>query len=193
MGKQRVALVVFAEVEADDPSVEMEPYDAAVVLKSLLKRSVAFGPSAHNVVWPSNKVDHTVVIHEAVELGMACGNGHLWTGPTDKAFRGKEWQRQVEEEELSWDAEWGTGDVHPTDKVPEQVRQHVEEMISTDVPSETLPESVVKQLGPITIPTVNDTEVVGRAVFPTPQPGIAPDPEFDESPTGEFSESVDGD
>jgi hypothetical protein len=74
----RVALVVFAEVDAVDSR------DGASVVAQLIRKQLPFDkvhyPSLCSGQWP-------VVLRGAMEAGMALGNGYLWAAPTSKLFR----------------------------------------------------------------------------------------------------------
>jgi hypothetical protein len=172
VGKQRVALVVFAEIESEAPDIEVDPLIASTVLRHLIRKSLPFGPNKHKVFWTMNEHTYDITIHEAMEVGSAAGNGYLWTELTSEAFRGQTWQSELNGEVISSD------DVHPA------VEAAVEEMISMDLPSEAPPKGTVKQTGrKPKIPTTKNVIVDYRDGFPAPQPGIEPifeDEEFRE-------------
>lgn len=83
--RQRVALVVFADVtECADV------LDAATVAAYFLRQNIKFGPTEHPV--PMRNGIPVVRFHQAMEVGMAAGNGYLWTEATSKAYRQMTWQ-----------------------------------------------------------------------------------------------------
>lgn len=85
--RARVAVVVFADV---DPAIS----DGWAVVAHLLREK--FGTQGEEHVVPMRGGDIRVRFHDAMEVGMAAGNGYLWTEPTSKAFRQYTWQDEDE-------------------------------------------------------------------------------------------------
>lgn len=84
----RVALVVFCEASGADA------YDAAYHAQRALTQQLSPNharPALLNPVsFPNGVTLPPVVVHDVIEVGMAAGNGYLWTSPTSKAFPRKE-------------------------------------------------------------------------------------------------------
>lgn len=79
MKKHRVAVVVFMDVEAVDEQ------DAGNVADMML-RDVIRLVGSHRILTSRDNVWEGE-IHSTMELGMAAGNGYLWTRPTGKAWQ----------------------------------------------------------------------------------------------------------
>jgi hypothetical protein len=90
--KHRVAIVVFAECEGADY------HDAAVgaqmSLNHLLREGGILGREFKTLPSPPRRDGHSweTTIHHVMEVGMAAGNGYLWTEPTSKAFPREDWE-----------------------------------------------------------------------------------------------------
>ncbi len=82
-GGQRVAVVVFVEVDGD-----VVDTDAEIIGKQAVENALAGNPR----VWPADlSLDAfgqrwPVTAVKCMEVGMAAGNGYLWSRPTGKAF-----------------------------------------------------------------------------------------------------------
>lgn len=87
--KRRVAVVVFMEATGVDEN------DAAVHAMMALRQTLfgrpyaAMGRELAPVLLRGKELEPTIV-HEMREVGMAAGNGYLWTTPTIKAFPRKD-------------------------------------------------------------------------------------------------------
>ena len=94
--RSRVALVVFADVDPGwgDP----ENIAAWAIKRALGAERGAF--KGDPVTVQVNGQDVGVIFHDVIEVGMAAGNGYLWTHVTPKVFRQWSWQfdgEQVDE------------------------------------------------------------------------------------------------
>lgn len=74
----RAAVTVFIETDHEGDAV-----DSAFLFKMALRGAVGESLSIHPPRWPE---PINITIHDAMETGMAAGNGYLWTEPTSKAF-----------------------------------------------------------------------------------------------------------
>lgn len=73
----RAAVVVFIETTHSG-----NPVDAAVLLKQALHQATGNKLSVEDP--RLGTID--IAVHEVLEIGLAAGNGYLWTSPTSKAF-----------------------------------------------------------------------------------------------------------
>lgn len=93
VNRTRVALVVFADVECSDGS-NLDPIEAAMFVRHAIRQAMGdFDGRSHTVALP--KAEFAVRIHEAQEVGMAAGNGYLWSEVTSKAFCQYTWQENA--------------------------------------------------------------------------------------------------
>ena len=87
MSKVRVAVVVFAEVESD---YKMDATDAAVIVDRVIREAVTgsvMNRLPHTVGYDRPDGQHwDVTLTGLMELGMAAGNGYLWTKATNKMW-----------------------------------------------------------------------------------------------------------
>jgi len=83
----RVAVVVFAEVTSD---YDVGATDATVIVDRVIRTAVtgsAMNPLPHTVPYDRpDGVHWDVTLTGLMELGMAAGNGYLWTKATNKMW-----------------------------------------------------------------------------------------------------------
>lgn len=90
--RTRVVLAVFLDVEEDASGDLVDVGDASMIARRAIVQAMGdFDGRIHEVT--VNKYLFNVRVHEAIEVGMASGNGYLWTSGTAKAFRQYEWQQ----------------------------------------------------------------------------------------------------
>jgi len=73
----RTAVTLFVETD-----FECDPIEAATFFRMALRQQV--GDSVKLSLPKLGEMNFTV--HQAMETGMAAGNGYLWMAPTGKAF-----------------------------------------------------------------------------------------------------------
>lgn len=81
--RTRVAVVVFADVDG-------EVVDAHHVVERMLRKKLGDCDGTEHAIRvgaPDSTFEVHVRFHDAMEAGLAAGNGYLWTAPTRKAFR----------------------------------------------------------------------------------------------------------
>jgi hypothetical protein len=78
--RHRVAVVVFAEVEATDAC------DASYIVEQTLHQLGAYPTAVINTKLRAELPARNVTVHRVMDAGMAVGNGYLWLEPTLKAF-----------------------------------------------------------------------------------------------------------
>lgn len=84
--RQRVALVVFADVDGGLTD------SWHVASRALRQKLGPMDGQVHTVKLGGQGREIGVRFHDVMEVGMAAGNGYLWTEPTSKAFRQYSWQ-----------------------------------------------------------------------------------------------------
>ena len=84
--RQRVALVVFADVDGGLSD------SWHVAQRALREKLGPMDGEVHTVKLGGHGIEIGVRFHDVMEVGMAAGNGYLWTEPTSKAFRQYAWQ-----------------------------------------------------------------------------------------------------
>lgn len=94
--RTRVALVVFADVECSDGS-NLDALDASMFVKRVLRAKLGHFDGRSHTVAMANGTEFAVRLHDAMEVGMAAGNGYLWQQVTSKAFRQYAWQEGTED------------------------------------------------------------------------------------------------
>jgi hypothetical protein len=80
----RVAIAVFVEVEG------VSEHDAGTAGMLAIRQALCdgkLGSFPREVEYRAMDCQHTAKIVDVIEVGMAAGNGYLWTRPTSKAFR----------------------------------------------------------------------------------------------------------
>jgi len=80
----RVAVVVFVEAEGID---ERDAGSAAMLAVRQALAGPRLGLPADIILRMANRPDEALKVVDVIEVGMAAGNGYLWTRPTSKAFR----------------------------------------------------------------------------------------------------------
>lgn len=79
--KHRVAVVVFAEVEAVDHG------EAAYIARRSVRAALADGGLPAEVGFDHRSGQHLdATVHDVMDLGMAARDGYLWTTPTSRAY-----------------------------------------------------------------------------------------------------------
>lgn len=74
----RAAVTVFIETDHEGDAA-----DAAQLFRIALHRAIGGNTLT---IQPPNWKTINITIHDAMETGMAAGNGYLWLEPTSKAF-----------------------------------------------------------------------------------------------------------
>ncbi|AYN55863.1 hypothetical protein PP635_gp88 [Arthrobacter phage Auxilium] len=78
----RAAVTVFIETDHEGDSI-----DSAFLFRMALRKAVGDTLGIHPPRWDK---PITITIHDAMETGIAAGNGYLWLEPTSKAFPRKD-------------------------------------------------------------------------------------------------------
>lgn len=74
----RAAVTVFIETDHEGDAV-----DAGILFKRALHQALG---GNRLTLTPPNWRQINITIHDAMETGLAAGNGYLWLEPTSKAF-----------------------------------------------------------------------------------------------------------
>lgn len=82
--RHRVAVVVFVEAEGAD---ERDAGNGAELAVRQALAGPRLGLPADITLKMANRPDEAMTVVDVMEVGMAAGNGYLWTRPTSKAFR----------------------------------------------------------------------------------------------------------
>lgn len=94
VNRTRVALVVFADVEYSDGS-NLDTLEAGMFVRHAIRQAMGDFDGRSHTVTIRNGAEVAVRIHEAAEVGMAAGNGYLWSEVTSKAFCQYAWQENT--------------------------------------------------------------------------------------------------
>jgi hypothetical protein len=85
--RTRIAVVVFADVSG-------EASDAEHVVEYWVRQRLGPLDGTEHPVPLRDASEVKVRVHNVTEVGVAAGNGYLWTEPTSKAYGMYEWQRE---------------------------------------------------------------------------------------------------
>jgi hypothetical protein len=80
----RSAVVVFVEAKGAD---ERDAGNAAELAVRQALAGPRLGLPADIILKMANRPDEAMTVVDVMEVGLAAGNGYLWTRPTSKAFR----------------------------------------------------------------------------------------------------------
>ncbi len=102
MGKTRAAVVLFVDVDDD---IVKDPHDLATFVKQGLYQAGYHKNGAPILVkFQKNLVEVRVV--DVMDVGMAAGNGYLWTETTSKAYTQQGIYTEKQQKQLDAEAEW---------------------------------------------------------------------------------------